>query len=414
MSQLGRLFRSRFDYVVFQLTYEWPLMLSAAGVVLGAATILPSTVAIVLSVVAFVIGLGAFVRDLRHLRRRWSDYEFSSIAAPFPIGAIPPPASYPQPVYLHVPNRGTALISDAIDQTIVGHHLMAELDDEPYRLPRILKASAPYVLPVCNHGRLVFNGKIIGMHGDPLPAGDYPVPPIRLHVARFFDGQCSNEMCALRITHRDTGEEFDPRQNLLTNANGHLCSLAESVLADGIGISTLAKTTDGTIVISRQTSRNIASPLLLAPSGSGSLDTRDVKPGKTEIFQDIVARGMQRELYEETGIRPDEMRCTKVVGFARWLERGARPEFLGVTELSVTKKDLEQRRRLAPDERLYSGGFFTECINLNALGREISNGMDLFAAPSLPARIRDDGSLPLLLALRAVALWHMKTAGVED
>lgn len=411
MTSLIRRLRSRFDYILFQLAYEWPLMLSAAGVVLGVSTILPSTAAIVLSVIAFIVGLGALLHDLNQLRRRWSDYEFSSIAAPFPVDQIPPPASYPAPIYLNVPNRGTALVSDAIDQTIAGQDLMAELDEEPYRLPRTLKASAPYVLPVCNHGRLVFNGKIIGMHGDPLPPGIYPVPPIRLHVARFFDGQCSNEMCTLRITHRDTGDEFDPRRNLLTNANGHLRSLAESELADGIGISTVAITTDEALVVTRQTSRNIASPLLLAPSGSGSLDTRDLEPNKIEVLQDVVARGMERELSEETGIQPDEVRETKVVGFARWLERGARPEFFGVTSLSVAEKDLAQRRNLASDERLYSSGIFTVRINLDALGHEIADGTELLSAPSLPARIRDDGSLPLFLALRAVALWRVNASG---
>ena len=323
MRRLTRQLRSRRDYVAFQVTNEWPILLSVAGVILGAATILPSAVAIALSIVAFVIGVVAFVRDVRQLRRRWSDYEFSAIVAPFPTDAIPPPPAYPHAIYLYIPNRGTALVSNEIDQTVAGHDLAAELDEEPYRLPRTLKASAPYVLPVCNHGRLVFNGKVVGMRGDPLPPGSCQAPPIMLHIARFFDSQCSNEMCTLRITHRDTGEEFDPRRNLLTSANGHLRTLAESSLADVIGISTLAMTSDGALVLVRQSSRNVASPLLLAPSGSGSLDSRDLTQDGTGTLQNIVRHGMERELCEETGIRPEEIRNTAVVGFARWLERGA-------------------------------------------------------------------------------------------
>src|SRR6185437_11873644 len=68
-----------------------------------------------------------------------------------------------------------------------------------------LKGSARYVLPKINHGKLVFNGKIIGMRGDPLPPGASPPPPIRLHIARFFDGQCSNEMCNLKVAHLSYG-----------------------------------------------------------------------------------------------------------------------------------------------------------------------------------------------------------------
>ena len=408
--RLTRRLRSRRDYLVFQVTNEWPILLSTAGVILGAATILPSAVAIALSIVAFVIGVVAFVRDVRQLRRRWSDYEFTAIVAPFPTGAIPPPPSYPHALYLHIPNRGTALVSNEIDRTIVGHDLAAEVDEEPYRLPRVLKASAPYVLPVCNHGRLVFNGKVVGMRGDPLPHASRQAPPIMLHIARFFDSQCSNEMCALRITHRDTGEEFDPRRNLLTSANGHLRTLAESSLADVIGISTLAMTSDDVLILVRQSSLNVASPLLLAPSGSGSLDTRDLTQDGTATLQNIVRNGMERELCEETGIRLEEIRNTAVVGFARWLERGARPEFFGVTELSISAEDLAKHRRLASDEQLYSAGMFTERVDIDALGREIANGAELLTAPSLPMRIREDGSLPLLLALRAAALWRVSAA----
>jgi ADP-ribose pyrophosphatase YjhB (NUDIX family) len=423
MRRLGRQLRARYDYAFFQVSNEWPLLLSVAGVILGAATILPSAVGIVLGVIAFVVGLGEFLRHVHELRRRWADYEFTTIAAPFPTGSIPPPGAYPDPVYLHVPGRGTALVSDPIDQAIAATEITAQLDDETYRLPKDLKGSAPYVLPVRNHGRLVFNGKIIGMRGDPLPPVTSPAsaaqppsrPPIRLHVARFFDAQCSNEMCTLRIAHRETGEEFDPRIALLTNANGYLRTLAESTLADCVGISTIAFTADGQLVLTRQTSRNIASALLLAPSGSGSLDPRDLGPASNgagprqpETLQEIVRRGMERELREETGIRLDEIRHTEVIGFARWLERGAKPEFFGITELSATADDIADRRRhLTSDERLYTGGTLTLKVDLPQLGHELAGGTDFLDAPSLPSRIKEDGSLPLLLALRAAALHHI-------
>jgi hypothetical protein len=403
MGRLSRRLRSRHDYIRFQVAREWPIVLSVAGVVLGAATILPNFVAIILSVIAFVIGLIALVHDVRQLRRRWSGFEFSAIAAPFPAAAIPPPAAYPDPVYLYLPNRGTALVSSTIDQTVAEGELIAELAEERYRLPAPLKASAPYVLPVCNHGRLIFNGEVVGMRGDPLPPSP-ATPPIRLHIARFFDSQCSNEMCTLRVTHRDTGEEFDPRRSLLINADGRLRTLGESSLADVIGVSTLARTSDGAFVVIIQSSRNVASPLLLAPSGSGSLDSRDVVAGRAESLAGIVRRGMERELCEEAGIEPDEIKGTSVIGFARWLERGARPEFFGLTELLVSAANLAERRHLAADERLYSGGMLTVRVDISALGRELAAGTDLLAAPSLPDRIREDGSLPLLLALRAAAL----------
>ena len=62
------------------------------------------------------------------------------------------------------------------------HHRRRRADYEftaipaPYPLPRDLRGSAPCVLRVANYGRLVFNGKIIGMRGDPLPPPSYPPP----------------------------------------------------------------------------------------------------------------------------------------------------------------------------------------------------------------------------------------------
>jgi hypothetical protein len=352
------------------------------------------------------------MRDIHELRRRWADYEFTAIAAPFPTDTIKPPGAYPDALYLYVPNRGTALVSDPIDKALARQSMDARLDEDPYHLPKSLRGSARYVLPVVNYGRLVFNGKIIGMRGDPLPPGLGSPPPIRLHIARFFDAQCSNEMCGLQVTHRSGADDFDPRTDLLTSTNGQLCTLAESALADCIGISTIAFTADNALVVTRQTSRNVASPQLLAPSGSGSLDPRDLGPASTarprreETLQDIVRRGMERELQEETGIRQDEVLRTKVIGFARWLERGAKPEFFGVTELSATSADLKQQRRMTSDERLYTDGTFTLRIDLPELSRELAGGADLLLAPSLPQRIKEQGSLPLLLALRAAALHY--------
>ena len=412
MRRLWRQLRSRYDFGFFQVREEWPLLLSVAGVILSIGALVPTSVAIVLGVLAFGFGLGVVVRNVLELRRRWKDYEFRAIPAPFPTDTIPPPSAYPEPTYLYLPGRGTALVSDPIDRLVASQAIAARLDEEPYRLPKLLKGSAPYVLPVSNYGRLVFNGKIIGMRGDPLPPESNPPTPIRLHIARFFDAQCSNEICNLQITHRSDGDGFDPRTALLTNANGQLRTLFESTLADCIGISTVAFTADNDLVVTLQSSRNVASPRQLAPSGSGSLDPRDLDPASTghglrqpETLQNIVRRGMERELCEETGIRQDEIRSTKVVGFARWLERGAKPEFFGVSKLSATNADLNKPRHLASDERLYTEGTSIQEMDLSQLGLELADGTELLSARSLPPAIKAQGSLPLLLALRAAALW---------
>ncbi|MET8996542.1 hypothetical protein [Amycolatopsis sp. NPDC004169] len=112
---------------------------------------------------------------------------------------------------------------------------------------------------------------------------------------------------------------------------------------------------------------------------------------------------MERELCEESGLTPEDVRETKVVGFARWMERGAKPEFFGLTELAIDSAEVA-RRRPAGGERLYSAGLTLFDVDLAAVGAALADGVPLSGA--LPQRLWEDGSLPLLLALRAAAAWR--------
>lgn len=402
MRRIRLLVRARFDRLRYSMGHEWPLLLSAAGVLIGVITILPSAVGVVLSLLALVLGVVTLVRDVRNFRRRWSTHDFARIAAPFPTAELPPPAAYPEDArYLVVPNRGAGLVSDDIDRALSEKDMEFTLAEQSYQLPRQLRATAPYVLPRSTRNRVVFNGMVVGMRSDPLPPETASVSPLTLHRASFYDALCSNEICRFQITDRETGVEFDPRRELLADAGGRLRTLAESELSELVGVSTVAVTSDGVLVLVRQSSRNIASEDLLAPSGSGSLEPQDLT-GATSL-QDAMRRGMERELREESGLRADQIVTTRVVGFARWMERGAKPEFFGLTTLSVTAGDLELDK-VTGDERLYSANVQQVPMNLDELRRELAAGTDLLDAPSLPRQIRDQGALPLLLAVRAAAL----------
>jgi hypothetical protein len=410
MGKLTRRARAKADYLGFIGAREWPLAASGLGVVLGVVTILPSAVGVVLSAVALALGLATFTRDVRLLRRRWAGFAFTTIAAPFPTAELPPPSAYPPSEYLAVPARGTALVSAAIDRDLWTERHTITVAEEPYRLPPSLKATAPHVLPLRARGRLLFNGPIVGMRGDPLPATGTRPAPIRLHRARFLDAVCSNELGTLRITRAGTGEEYDLRKAELTDTDGALRELGSSTLADLVGVSTVAFTTDGKLVTVRQSPLNAVSGLLLAPSGSGSLEPRDLRThdgGSRRSLHTAVRAGMERELCEESGLRPQDVRETKLTGFARWMERGAKPEFFGVTELAVDSTEVAARRPVS-GERLYSAGLTLFDVDLPAIGAALGDGVPLSEA--LPRRIWEDGSLPLLLALRAAAAWRAARA----
>jgi hypothetical protein len=175
-----------------------------------------------------------------------------------------------------------------------------------------------------------------------------------------------------------------------------------------VGVSAIAFTSDGFLVTVVQSELNQASARLLAPSGSGSLEMDDVTSGEGDLAQ-TVKFGMEREMCEEVGLERTEIVSTKVVGFARWMERGAKPEFFGLTEVQLTSGQV-RARRVTRQERLYSLPVKLFRVDLVALGRELADGVDIMEAEALPSALHDGGSLPLLAALRAAARW--KVSGV--
>jgi hypothetical protein len=396
--------RATTDYWRFVVTREVGVVLAGAGVLLGVASLVPTVLALALSVVALVIGFWDFGRDYRDLRSRWSAFDFHALAIGFDQETVPPPArTYARPRYHYFPH-GTALTDDEIDLHLVRESVPALLVSEPYRLPAELRATAPYVLRAVTDGRFVFNGPVLGLCDDPVPADGDP-RPVRLQKAGFYDHQCSSQLCGFRLRNRLTGEVYDARRRHLVGSTGHLTALSESDLANIVGVSTLALTSDGLTVLSSQSERNSASARLLAPSGSGSLEPRDVRAlSGSWSLQDLVIEGMERELREETGIPEGSVAKTTVVGYARWLERGAKPEFLGLTELTIAAAEVTGHGPRT-DERFFTAGVLAVDIDWAALGADLMAGRNVMESPVCPRHIRESASVPLLLTLRAVALY---------
>lgn len=124
--------------------------------------------------------------------------------------------------------------------------------------------------------------------------------------------------------------------------NGTILDLNESICSNHIGISILAFTRDGKIIITTQTGDSAQSANLLAPSGSGSADFKDLG-NKSITFHDFIINAMERELLEECGL--DESMTgfvsSHVIGFARLLHRGGKPEFFGVSFINESSDFLK-------------------------------------------------------------------------
>jgi len=410
MGGLAKRARAEWDYMSFVLTRIWPLVVGFAGVLAAVVTLAPSQWALVVSVIALVAGFGMFVRDVVLARRQWSRLQCVAVVSPFPVADVQPPLGYEGAAYLAIQNRGTMLVHPDADRVIQEGPVSVELDATPYRLPAELRDLAPLALRTMRAGRVIFDGPMLGLRDDLPLAVSGESRPLRLMRISFFMQVCSGELCQYRIVDQITGAETDIRLLELVDPSGRLVTLAASRLANNMGISTLAFTSDDQLLVVHQSQRNVASQRLLAPSGSGTLEPRDLSAAGTGAsLQDVLVRGMERELREETGIGADDILQTRVVGFGRWLERGAKPEFFAVTRLKISARDAVMGK-ISGEERLYTERVSAVYVDMSRLRQELDEGHSIEESRSCPPVIRDSGSLPLIAGLRAAALNGEQTA----
>ena len=85
----------------------------------------------------------------------------------------------------------------------------------------------------------------------------------------------------------------------------------------------------------------------MAPSGSGSFDWRDSYP-RPATLQDLVLRGIERELLEETGLGSRTSVRSILTGYSRDLRRAGLPQFYAVSILDVPSTEVRRRFREGP------------------------------------------------------------------
>jgi hypothetical protein len=162
----------------------------------------------------------------------------------------------------------------------------------------------------------------------------------------YFTSLCSNEIALTEIRVAGQSDPVLPARALFTEG-GLITDLGSSRCSNHIGISTLAFTQDGCLVVTTQAIRSAQSPNQLTSSGSGSADWADRKLAET--FEGVIRGAMTRELCEETGIPGSAAASVKtdLLGYARALDRGGKPEFFGISHVPLRAKDLAAPRREA-------------------------------------------------------------------
>lgn len=203
---------------------------------------------------------------------------------------------------------------------------------------------------------------------------------VRCHRGNYFDSLCTNE--ASTAVLEQGGRQSRPFHGrtlypLARDVDGYyLEDLNEADVDNHIGVSTLAITRDRHFVIWQQSDRNLQSPGTIISTGSGSCDYADLQPAS---LLRTVCGAMERELREECskrsglprGAAPDGLVQTRVIGFFRWLQRGGKPEFIGVSRLALNVADMR------PD-----GFEVGAIIGRTATGEQVKL-QNCFAVPSL-------------------------------
>ena len=190
--------------------------------------------------------------------------------------------------------------------------------------------------------RLIFNGKLVRMCNDLYLDTEH----VDIQQVRYFEGQCTNEIVFKRIKSNNSLNDIFVGSKLLMGDNHDLYDLAHSHCANYIGASTLAITKDNYLIIGKQGDFSRANSGRFAPSGSGSVNYKDVK--QASHLNDLLIKTMEREFKEENNC--GHLHCSRmqtlVLGYCRLLERGGKPDFFGITFLDEDHHYFKQSTRL--------------------------------------------------------------------
>lgn len=271
-----------------------------------------------------------------------------------------------------------------------------------YRLlPSVLEC-APFILRErMRSGGICWNDRKIRQRTDLLLTNGCLPKNIEFEPTDYFEGEVTNEIAPFEVYRKQDGGA-DPalvqsgRALYLAGPRHTLIHYTDSQAANYVGVNVLAITRDRHLILQLQSGGNMQSRWRLAPSGSGSADDKDRKVAKGS-FRHFIVEAMERELVEETGLdekRRHEVALTRVIGFARWLNRGARPEYFGLSALRVRRSEL----RISPGERAFVAHHRNEQMNLKDKGEFVEQLRTLSAAAG-PERF----SFPLGLGLVLVS-----------
>jgi hypothetical protein len=250
-----------------------------------------------------------------------------------------------EPVELH-DGRGQSIVAvwPKVDEALPATTATVSRSRLPVKIPAAVQPYVIDILEAKTATRSVYNGKLIRQNTDLTAALLAEGGTVELGTTDYYTMLCTDYLADSRLMRQSSDGVVLHGPPLMTDRNLNLRPLSDQAMANVVGVSTLAFTADGVLALVLQAPTAQSSPGLWAPSGSGSMDPRDYRTLResTEL-RAIVAAAMERELCEECNIRYDEIEWTRVLGFYRWLEKGGKPEYVGVTRLALGSDKLHGR-----------------------------------------------------------------------
>ena len=356
--------RSFLDYLRFKASLRARIALDLAMTLAGLVLIAfdgHSTVDI-LGAVLTLIGAILLFRDLRQRSRRrlnvraTENHDFPRVAE-----RARPPAGYRKAAFgwrWYVTSEEVNRLLDKADNPLI---LRPEKYEVPAQILDYLEQSVAQRAPDYNQDK-------VGLRTDLTPALLMQNAPLKVQHSDYFRGLATNEMVAKRI---ERCEDRRRRQKwtldfpvcALAFDNDELTALSDSTFANNIGVTSLLITADHHIVLQDQGAQSV-DPQCINLGSSGSLDLEDLyetQPGgrRLRTLQGALRRGMEREANEETSAAVGPGRSTTfLTGYARYLHRGGKPEFFGITRTVSRFDDLEAKpSELKFVHRIYAQAF---------------------------------------------------------
>lgn len=191
------------------------------------------------------------------------------------------------------------------------------------------------------NGKQFFNERKFGISAE-LVAHDACV---RIHKTCYYDSYLTNNIPSKRLVYNKNTLKsvVDEDISLFDTEDGRLNDYKVSLTANEPGVTTLCIMENGDIPLWVQNNMALSSCNQLVATGSGSADWKDCKNflSKPNGFREAIIYGMERELYEESNGERDVSRKefmdatqTLITGYFRWLAKGGKAEFVGVSRLA--------------------------------------------------------------------------------